>query len=151
MRPNGTTLEHTLDAASPLHDALLAPLSRVALGNPLHLATAKQLQRLLRRQLRKDGERFYSAKGSLGQALCSRVVAQVCVHRRQGVQDIGHIGVVRADGALHEGERPPAKWDCLVQSPLGPSGGGQIVEANGSVQGVTSSTPSASLLGRQRR
>jgi hypothetical protein len=59
--------------------------------------------------------------------------------------------MVQADGAFHEGECLPAKWDGLAEFPLGPSRDGQIVEADGFVKRVKSSILYASLLARLRR
>jgi hypothetical protein len=56
-----------------------------------------------------------------------------------------------ADGAFHEGERLTAEREGFLELPLGPSRHGQIVEADGFIQGVESSTPSPRLLGQLRR
>ena len=86
--------------------------------------------------------------GPLGQAFRFSVIAQLGVQACQGIQDIGQIGMVRADGVLHEGERLPAERHGLLKPPLGLSRDGKIVEADGVVKGVKSSPFSASLLGR---
>jgi hypothetical protein len=59
--------------------------------------------------------------------------------------------MVRADGALNEGERLPAERDGLLEPPLGLSRDGQIVEADRAVQRVEASPLSDRLLGRLRR
>jgi hypothetical protein len=58
--------------------------------------------------------------------------------------------MVWADGAFQEGERLPAERDGLVEPPIGPSRDGQIVDANGFVQGVEISPLSDRLRGRLR-
>lgn len=70
-------LDEAVSALSPLHDAALAPLSRLALTQPSHAASTKQLQRLLRRQLRKGGGKFYMAKDSLSQALIAPALSML--------------------------------------------------------------------------
>lgn len=62
---------------SPLQDAALAPLSRLALTQPAHAASTKQLQRLLRRQLRRGGGTFFMAKESLSQALVTPALSML--------------------------------------------------------------------------
>ena len=79
--------------------------------------------------------RLHHRHGPLGQAFRFGVVAQIVVQARQGVQDVGDIGMVRADGAFKEGERLPAEREGFLEPPLGPSRDGQIVEADGFVQG----------------
>jgi hypothetical protein len=86
-----------------------------------------------------------------GQGFRLDVVGQLDVQAGQGVQDIGHIGMLWADGTFDEGERLPAERDGLLEPSLSSSRDGQIVEADGFVQGVEPSTLSTRLLGRLRR
>lgn len=72
-----TAVETALDENSPLQDAMLAPLSRLALTLPPARATAKQLQRLVRRQFKRGGARFYMPKLSLQQALISPALSML--------------------------------------------------------------------------
>ena len=70
-------IEQALSELNPLQDAALAPLARLALTQPKHAASTKQLQRLLRRQLRKGGGKFFMAKDSLNQALVSPALSML--------------------------------------------------------------------------
>ncbi len=70
-------IEHAVSDMSPLQDAALAPLSRLALTQPAHAATTKQMQRLLRRQLRRGGGKFYMAKDSLSHALITPALSML--------------------------------------------------------------------------
>lgn len=70
-------LEEAVSELSPLRDAALGPLSRLALTQPAHAATTKQLQRLIRRQLRRGGGKFFMAKDSLQQALISPALSML--------------------------------------------------------------------------
>lgn len=70
-------LEHAVSEVSPLQDAALAPLARLALTQPMHAASTKQLQRLLRRQLRRGGGKFFMAKESLQAALISPALSML--------------------------------------------------------------------------
>lgn len=72
---NDAPIESVVSDTSPLQDALLVPLSRMALTQPTHKATTKQLHRLMRRQLKRGGTRFYMAKESLQQAFISPALA----------------------------------------------------------------------------
>ncbi len=74
---NDAPLEDAVSALSPLQDAALAPLSRLALTQPSHAASTKQLQRLLRRQFRRGGGKFYMAKESLQQALITPALSML--------------------------------------------------------------------------
>lgn len=70
-----TPLESTISDNSPLQDALLAPLARLALTLPAATASTKQLQRLLRRRFRRGGTRFFMAKTSLSEAFVQPALA----------------------------------------------------------------------------
>lgn len=72
-----TSLEAATSDHSPLQDAMLAPLARLALTLPAQQSTTKQLQRLLRRQFKRGGSRFYMARHSLQQALISPALSML--------------------------------------------------------------------------
>jgi hypothetical protein len=97
------------------------------------------------------GQQLDDCDRALGEAFCFGIVAQTVVQARQGVQDISDIGMVRAGGAFYDGERLPAERDGLLEPSLSSSRDGQIVEADGFVQGVEPSTLSRRLLGWLRR
>jgi hypothetical protein len=69
----------------------------------------------------------------VGQALRFGVFAQLFVHACQGVQDVGHIRMVRPDSVFHDSERLPAEREGFLELPRGLSRDGQIVEADGFV------------------
>lgn len=70
-------VEQAVSPLSPLQDAALVPLSRLALTQPAHAASTRQLQRLLRRQLRRGGRSFFMAKDSLQQALITPALSML--------------------------------------------------------------------------
>ncbi len=65
LQPDGLRVEQMLSQNSPLQDRVLSPLCRLALTQPAHKASAKQLRALLMRQLKRGGRKFYMAKESL--------------------------------------------------------------------------------------
>lgn len=80
LRPDGASLDRILPEHSPLQDAMLVPLSRMALQQAAHRASAKQLQRLLRRQLRKGGFSFFMPRASLQESLIAPALHVIEYH-----------------------------------------------------------------------
>lgn len=68
-RPDGTRAERMLPSESPLHDAMLVPLSRLGLTNPAERATTRQMRQLLLSRLRPGAMKFYAPKASFKEAL----------------------------------------------------------------------------------
>lgn len=77
MLASDAPLEDAVSPLSPLRDAALAPLARLALTQPAHAASMRHMQRLLRRQLRRGGGKFYMAKDSLQQALITPALSML--------------------------------------------------------------------------
>ena len=111
---------------------------------PRQLAPRLDAQHL---RLKVPGHLLHDVDRSPVQPFRLHIVAPVLVHPRQGIQDVGDIGMVRAGLRFEGRKRLPGSGCGLFIQALGAKGDGELVEPTGLLKGLRSHVLSLGWLG----